>query len=90
LSFNYEGAAIHNHKDPNLKNHVHTRYNLLLRLPNGGGNPIYDGKILTVKEKMLWRCEAGLFNHASLAVVGDKPRINISFGFQLGTNINTL
>lgn len=83
ISFNEEGAAIHEHKDLNEPGKVHTRYNLLLSLPTSGGNPVYDGKVIEVKERMLWRCEAGLYNHASLPVSGNKPRINISFGFQL-------
>ena len=83
ISFNEDGGAIHEHKDQNHPNRIHTRYNLLLSVPEKGGNPIYDGQVITVKEKMLWRCEAGKFNHASLPVQGTKPRINISFGFQL-------
>jgi hypothetical protein len=83
ISFNETGGAIHEHKDQNHPNKTHTRYNLLLSMPDKGGNPIYDGQVILVKEKMLWRCEAGKFNHASLPVEGTKPRINISFGFQL-------
>lgn len=83
ISFNEEGGAIHPHTDPNHPNRIHTRYNLLLSMPEVGGNPIYNGVVLQVKEKMLWRCEAGLYTHESLPVIKDKPRINISFGFQL-------
>jgi hypothetical protein len=83
LSFNTVGAAIHPHKDPNVDGYVHTRYNLLLSVPESGGKPIYNNKIFDVEERMLWRCEAGLYNHASTPVVGDRSRINISFGFQL-------
>ena len=77
----------HEHKDNNEKGFIHTRYNLLLSVPDSGGNPIYDGEVINVEERMLWRCEAGLYNHASLPVVGRKPRINISFGFQMKENI---
>ena len=52
-------------------------------MPDVGGNPIYENDIVEVKEKMLWRCEAGLYNHSSVEVRGSKPRINISFGFQI-------
>jgi hypothetical protein len=83
ISFNENGGSIHEHKDQNHSGRIHTRYNLLLSVPEVGGNPIYEGNIIEVKEKMLWRCEAGLYNHASLPVEGIKPRINISFGFQL-------
>jgi hypothetical protein len=87
ISFNETDGAIHKHKDNNEKGFIHTRYNLLLSIPDSGGNPIYDEEVINVEERMLWRCEAGLYNHASLPVIGSKPRINISFGFQVKENI---
>jgi hypothetical protein len=87
ISFNEMSGAIHEHKDNNENGFIHTRYNLLLSVPDSGGNPIYDGEVINVEERMLWRCEAGLYNHASLPVIGSKPRINISFGFQVKENI---
>lgn len=85
LSFNLEGGEIHSHTDPNIPDRIHTRYNLIISKPFSGGNPIYNGKTLHFEERMLWRCEAGIIEHASLPVIGDKPRINLSFGFQLKT-----
>jgi hypothetical protein len=87
ISFNETAGSIHEHKDYNVHSFIHTRYNLLLSVPDSGGNPIYDGKVIDFEERMLWRCEAGLYNHASLPVIGNKPRINISFGFQVKENI---
>jgi hypothetical protein len=83
LSFNTTNGAIHSHQDPNLDGYVHTRYNLILSVPESGGKPIYNNTMFDIEERMLWRCEAGLYNHASTPVVGDRPRINISFGFQI-------
>ena len=83
LSFNTVDGAIHSHTDPNNDGYIHTRYNLLLSVPESGGKPIYDNKIFDIEERMLWRCEAGLYNHASTPVVGERSRINISFGFQI-------
>jgi hypothetical protein len=83
LSFNNRSGAIFPHKDPNTDGYIHTRYNLILSIPDFGGKPIYGNKIFDIEERMLWRCEAGLYNHSSTPVVGDKPRINISFGFQI-------
>jgi hypothetical protein len=57
------------------------RYNILVSLPTEGGNPIYGGEILNVKELMLWRCDAGLVEHSSVPNKGDRLRINLSFGF---------
>lgn len=83
LSFNLQNAAIHKHKDDNCEGKTHTRFNLLLSVPEAGGNPIYNGSEFEVKEGMLWRCEAGRYEHSSTAVIGKKPRINLSFGFQI-------
>lgn len=84
LSFNLEGGNIHKHTDPNSTGRTHTRYNLLLSVPDEGGQPIYGGEYkIDYEEKFIWRCEAGKHTHESLPVVGTKPRINISFGFQI-------
>ena len=83
LSFNITNGAIDPHQDPNLDGYVHTRYNLILSVPESGGKPIYNNTMFDIEERMLWRCEAGLYNHASTPVVGDRSRINISFGFQI-------
>ncbi len=83
ISFNLEGASIHPHTDSNERGRIHTRYNLLVSMPESGGQPVYGNNILEVKEKMLWRCVAGAVQHKSLPVVGSKPRLNISFGFSI-------
>lgn len=83
LNFNTNYGAIHPHKDSNNDGYIHTRYNLILSAPESGGKPIYDNEIFDIEERMLWRCEAGLYNHGSTVVFGKKSRINISFGFQI-------
>jgi hypothetical protein len=83
IGINTEGGAIHPHTDPNHPDKIHTRFNLLLSIPEKGGKPIYNNNVIDVKEKTLWRCEAGLYTHASSPVEGSKHRVNISFGFQL-------
>ena len=42
---------------------------------------ISDNEILEVKERMMWRCDAGLIEHSSIPNKGKIPRINLSFGF---------
>ena len=84
LSFNFQGGFVHKHVDPNQTAHIHTRYNLILSKPEQGGDPIYgEDKIIPYEEKFIWRCQAGKFFHQSRPVMGDKPRINISFGFSI-------
>ena len=57
------------------------RYNLLVSLPEAGWQPLYGGEVLNVKERMLWRCDAGLVEHSSIPNEGNRLRANISFGF---------
>jgi len=57
------------------------RYNLLISIPTEGGQPIYDGKVLNLGIKSIWRCDAGLYPHSSVINGGEGIRINLSFGF---------
>jgi hypothetical protein len=77
------GAQVFAHLDDNGDDdrYYTRRYNILISLPEEGGNPIYGGEVLDVKEKMIWRCDAGLVEHSSIPNVGNKPRVNLSFGF---------
>ena len=83
-----EGGYVEPHMDANLNSDYYTRrYNLLISVPIKGGNPIYDGVMIPIQEKLLWRCDAGLFNHTSEKVIGNKFRITLSFGFSIPTNL---
>lgn len=57
------------------------RYNLLISLPTDGGQPIYDGRVLNLNVKSIWRCDAGLVTHSSVINKGGGIRLNLSFGF---------
>ena len=62
------------------------RYNVIIAMPYEGGQPIYDGEVLDVGERGLWRCEAGLIKHATVPNVGTRMRLNISYGFFVPKN----
>lgn len=82
LSWHEEHAAVHPHTDdPRLQGYRHYRFNLFLSVPNVGGVPIYNGEQIDVEEGMLVPYEADVHEHSSTKVVGDKPRIIISFGW---------
>jgi hypothetical protein len=83
IGINGEGGAIHTHSDPNIDGYTHTRYNVILSYPIEGGHSIYDGRINILKEKMVWKCVAGKVKHGSTNVVGPKPRITLTLGFQI-------
>ena len=83
LGIQKETAYVEPHMDYNGpdKRYYTRRYNILISLPEEGGQPIYGNKVLKVKERMIWRCDAGLVIHSSVPNKGKKPRINLSFGF---------
>ena len=81
ISYMEDGGRVHKHIDPTIKNHDHCRYNVFLSLPKKGGMPIYNNKIINVSECEYLKCSSSLVYHESQEVVGDKPRIMISYGF---------
>ena len=76
-----KGSYVEPHCDANFPDYYTVRYNLLVSFPDDGGRPIYGDEVLPVKERMLWRCDAGIVKHSSEIVKGDKLRINLSYGF---------
>ena len=76
-----EDSYVEPHIDDSYREYYTVRYNLLISFPDNGGKPIYGGELLPVEEKMLWRCDAGIVEHSSEVVKGDKLRINLSYGF---------
>jgi len=83
IGIQWESAFVEPHLDDNgnNKNYYTRRYNILISYPEEGGQPIYGNEILEVKERMMWRCDAGLIEHSSIQNKGKIPRINLSFGF---------
>ncbi|RKP47022.1 hypothetical protein [Trinickia fusca] len=75
------GGAVHMHRDPNQGGLIHTRFNVMISKPQAGGQPIIDNEILDVPEGGIYRVDAGLKLHGTTAVLGDRPRIILSFGF---------
>jgi hypothetical protein len=80
LGMQKDGAYINFHTDK-LPIGEHHRFNVLIQLPHKGGINIYNGEELAVKERMLINYRPDLYEHGTTKVVGDRPRINLSFGF---------
>lgn len=78
-----DGGAVHKHKDNNINNLIHTRFNVLISKPIEGGIAVINNKEIIVEEGEVWKCEAGLYEHWTTPVIGVKPRIILSFGFLL-------
>lgn len=87
IGINYKDAKIQPHTDPNLYGYIHTRYNIVLMYPNEGGHSVYGNDINKLEENMIWKCIAGEVTHSSTPVIGDRPRITLSLGFQIKTNL---
>jgi hypothetical protein len=83
IGINLENAHIPPHTDPNVHGYVHTRYNVILKYPEEGGHSIYGGLTNILEENMVWKCVAGNVTHSSTPVIGNKPRITLSLGFQI-------
>jgi hypothetical protein len=80
-----DGGYIEPHIDYNGMDETYytRRYNLLISLPTDGGQPIYNGRVLNLNVKSIWRCDAGLYTHSSVINSGGGIRINLSFGFMI-------
>ena len=83
IGINREGGSIHLHTDPNVEGYTHVRYNVILSYPHEGGHSIYNGSVNKLKERMVWKCIAGKVKHSTTPVIGMKPRITLTLGFQI-------
>ena len=76
------------HKDPNVsEGKMHTRFNVMISKPEEGGFPIIrmadKETVIEVKENEPWVCLAGLYEHSTTEIKGNKPRIMLSFGYNI-------
>lgn len=59
------------------------RYNVFVSLPEEGGLPVYDGEVVSIKERCVLRVDAGLIRHSTTKINGVTPRIMLSYGFNV-------
>jgi hypothetical protein len=83
-------GKIHPHIDLNVEEYIHTRFNVFIQLPEKGGLPIYNDKIVAVNELEYVKCYSGLYKHHCQKVEGTKARIVLSYGFLIPTHITPL
>ena len=83
IGYTMAPGQLHLHKDMNIDNLFHTRFNVYVQLPEKGGYPIYDGKIHKLKERTYICCRSGIDKHCCEKVEGEKARIVLSYGFLL-------
>ena len=63
-----------------IKDKIHCRFNIQLQKPKSGGNPINNGEEIYVEENEPWVVLAGLYEHGSSRIDGDKNRLMCSSG----------
>lgn len=86
ISIHVAGANIITHIDPPvpyLNDYYKRRYNLVISMCEAGGELIYDGELLKLKEKSIICVDAGIVHHSTTVVVGNTPRILLSFGYAI-------
>ena len=90
ISWISNGGFLHHHRDRvDMKGFKHIRYNLFLSIPINGGDPIYNGKIMSFRERYYIKCNSGDEKHSCKPVIGEKPRIAVSYGFLTPDPIHT-
>lgn len=84
ISYSEEGHEVHKHIDNNYRDaDIHTRINVMISKPEEGGLAVIDNQVIDVEENEPWLCVAGYYEHYSTKVKGKKPRLVISFGYQI-------
>lgn len=81
ICYMFDGSQLPIHSFKNDNQLVHTRFNVYVKLPEIGGYPIYDGKVLRLKERTYICYRMGIETHCCQKVYGN--RIILSFGFLL-------
>lgn len=66
---------------------LHCRLNVLISKSEEGGNPIINDEEIAVKENEVWLCIAGAHTHSTTEEVGKKPRIILSLGYFIPTDV---
>lgn len=74
-----DGAFTHVHRDLAPPEYVHVRANWMIKKPPIGGDPVIDGKVISVAEGDLWISFASEEHHGSTPISGGE-RLICSFG----------
>ena len=81
ISIMLPGGKIHPHKDVNVGDFIHSRFNVFLQVPPDDFKTYYGGKRVEAVQGHYTLCRSGQDVHWSDALTGKVPRITISFGF---------
>jgi|TARA_E500000318_G_scaffold32926_1_gene32579 hypothetical protein len=90
VTWNSEGGSIQLHDDPTIPGREHYRFNLFLSKPISGGDPIYNNEKLNFNEREYIKYHVNRYKHMSKPVIGQKPRIVISYGISIDQSTSNL
>lgn len=79
---------IHPHTDPCYDDSHHIRFNVCLSAPEEGGIPVYAGNEVAIEERQYSRYYVNSHFHSSTPVRGHKPRIYLSYGVSVKSEVN--
>lgn len=74
---------IQKHIDRNIRELIHSRFNVFISSPGMGFNTYYDGNVVDTKERCYAFCRSGIDEHYTDVNNDDIPRISFSFGYIL-------
>lgn len=78
-----DGGFVHEHRDSDKLGRIHIRINCLLQKPVSGGILLSNEELIPLEEKECWLNFASRNTHGTSKVIGDRPRIVSSFGYQV-------
>jgi hypothetical protein len=81
LVIHLKGGGTRPHRDSNLGEFKHIRFNVGIQIPESSSVAVYDGYIADIREGQYVMCRSGLDVHGVDENTSDIPRIIISFGF---------
>lgn len=87
IGIDIENGFVHSHIDFTEPGYIHTRINIMISKPQGGGNPILDNNKIIVNENDAWICLASIQKHETDPVIGVIPRIILSLGMLIRENL---
>jgi hypothetical protein len=82
FSYHLEGGAVHAHAHFPPDGVLELRCNLIVSMPEGGGEPVILDQKVEVGEGDLWVFDSH-DRHWSTPVIGQKPRMMLSFGYMV-------
>ena len=87
ISVMLPGGKIFPHRDVNIGEYIHSRFNVFIQLPRDQCRTFYGGEQIEAVEGHYTLCRSGTDMHWSDVLRSPVPRINLSFGFLIPRDV---